>query len=224
MNPFAEIRSDTRAFHKTDIRKGMVRANHKKYYLNNIPFNLGEGDNRIILFKAGTIKRSFAVDPVEITWIDDPEYWERRHITNESEFGYVAKLKYVYWLEVGVCIEDVPAGRYLAYVRIKCSGNGFFGNWRAGAGSQYKRVNEPYEAQDETEAVTFTEMRDPALPIDEWVYVVIGTFQLHSTSVVGISLFGDNALGTPSILFDHGGLIPVTTDVVRTPLGVFSLI
>ena len=213
-----------RAFHKTGMSKGMARA--KKYYLK-IPSHLGEGDNRIVLLTTSTIKRSFAVDPVEIIWVDDPRYWERRHITNESEFGCVAKLNSVYWLQVCVTIEGVPAGRYLAYVRIKCSGNHFFGNWRAGAGpQQYKKVDEPYEAQDETEAVTFTGMCDPDLPIDEWVYVVIGTFQLHSTNAVGISLFGNTRHWTPSILFDHGGLIPVTvmTDEVRLPLGVFSLI
>ena len=176
------------------------RPHHDKYCLQ-LP-------NEFLLLTDKTIKRSFAEDPVQITWIDDEKYWEKRHRTNESEFGYVAKLKRVYWLQVAVSKDDVPAGRYLAYARIKCFGKTFFGNWRAGAGSQYKKVNEPYEAEDETEAVTRTEMDDPDLLINEWVYVLIGTFQLTTKGTVGISLFGNNTQGTPSILFDHGGLIP----------------
>ena len=155
------------------------------------------------------IQKSLSDDDVRITHDDNPAFWNRKFNTDESGYGRVAKLISVCWLHVSCQVHDVPPGNYIAFVRIKCSGRNFCGNWRVGTGSRSIRQFAPDRVMGDYEAITFIRSNDKDLPIGEWVYVTVGTVAVSRTSAVEVLFLGGNPYWTCSILFDHVGLIPV---------------
>ena len=155
------------------------------------------------------ITKSFSDDDVTIAHGDNPAYWIRRHLTSDSEFGVVARLQTVCWLELSFDIRGVPPGRYLAYVRMKSEGRNFSGNWRVGMGSRSIRQFEHDEAVNDHETVTFIPKSDNSLPVGQWVYVIIGMLQISFGVYVRFHFLGGSPFWTCSIQFDHGGLLPI---------------
>ena len=155
------------------------------------------------------LKKSLADDDVRISHDDNPAYWIRRFSTDESAYGRVAKLISVCWLQVDCRMFGVPFGNYVVYVRMKCNGNNFCGNWRVGMGSRSIRQFGPDQVQNVQEAVMFIHSNDSDLPVEGWTYVGIGTIQLHRACDLEVQFLGGNPSWTCSILFDHVGLIPI---------------
>ena len=121
----------------------------------------------------------------------------------------MARLHTVCWLELSFEMREVPAGRYLAYVRMNSDRRQFSGNWRVGVGSREISQFEPDAAINDNEAVTFISERDDSLPIGRWVYVIIGVLQISTGDSVQFHFLGGNPYWTCPIQFDHGGLIPI---------------
>ena len=156
------------------------------------------------------IKKSFTDDDVVIAHSDNPAYWNRRHATEDSEFGYVAQLHTVAWLELSFEMRGVPGGRHLAYVRMLCGDRRRFnGNWRVGVGCREISQFVPDAAKDKSEAVAFIPERGLSLPIGRWVYVIIGVIQVAAGDTVQFHFLGGNPSWTGPMQFDHGGLIPL---------------
>ena len=189
----------------------MAEFSYSKYCFP-LPATLRQGGGILptfdLCFDRAT-KKSFADDDVGIAHGENPSYWSRREASQESEFGRVARLQTVCWLELSCVTGEVPAGMYLAYARIHSQGREFSGNWFAGMESRGLRQFEPDEAHHGSEAITFIPNRDSTLPVNRWIYVVIGIIRITSLSRVHFNFFGGNPYWTNSILFDHAGLIPL---------------
>ena len=183
---------------------------HRRY-CHQLPSTI-QHDNRVLpdfeVRHDRAIRKSFSENEVIIAHGDNPDYWQRRHITAESEFGCVARLKTVCWLELSFEMR-VPIGRYLAYVRMRSEGRKFSGNWRVGTGFRAIRQFEQDETANEHETVTFIPFEDNSLPVGQWVYVIIGVLQTSLNEPVRFHFLGGNPHWTCSIQFDHGGLIPI---------------
>ncbi len=88
------------------------------------------------------------------------QYWIRDKASSESDFGKIAFLKTVCWLQLNGEIEDVPPGKYIAYLRANFHSNNFSLNYRVGFGHRdvlHACDVGPDQSRGENEAVIYTQ-------------------------------------------------------------------